>query len=66
MPLSAASNRPQVYEKLGQGMFFDRATFGTDRLVAGAPDGDDPAAWAAFLARTPLAPATRADRAVRH
>jgi spermidine dehydrogenase len=57
--LSKQSNRPEVYEKLGQGVFFDRATFGSDRLVAGLPDGDDPTAWAAFLAQTPLDATTR-------
>ncbi len=62
--LSRDCVRPQIYEGLGHGVFFDKATFGTDRLVAGLPSKwhDDDAAgtspqragWAAFLARTPL------------
>ena len=47
------------YEKLGlsDGVFFDRETFGVDRLVRGSDEAVD----RAFLARTPLTPAVRAD-----
>lgn len=47
------------YERLGlrQGVFFDRETFGTERLVTGAEDEVD----RAFLARVPLSAAARAD-----
>ena len=41
---------------LRRAIFFDRETFGTDRLVVGVPTGRsaDAAAWRAFAARTPL------------
>jgi spermidine dehydrogenase len=47
------------YEKLGlgDGVFFDRETFGVDRLVRGSDETVD----RAFLARTPLTPTVRAD-----
>jgi len=50
---------------LGQGIFFDRETFGEDRLVAGLPDlGEDlpsVAAVGSFIDSTPLSPTARAD-----
>ncbi len=47
------------YEKLGlrHGVFFDRETFGTDRLLTGGGDKVD----RAFLARAPLSARARAD-----
>jgi spermidine dehydrogenase len=71
--LAKACNRPNIYPSLGlkggvvQGrgasFFFDRETFGEDRLVVGAPSDQsaDAAAWRAFLARTPLSEAARRD-----
>lgn len=60
--LSKAHNRPDVYKGLGRGVFLDAATFGRDALIAGMPDDEaDAAAWAAFLARTPLDARARAD-----
>jgi spermidine dehydrogenase len=49
---------PSVYAGLQNGVFFDRETFGSDRLVVLA--GEDlraikPGAWKAFLAQAPLA-----------
>jgi len=58
--------------KLGRAVFFDKETFGEDRLVRGLPgrNGDDEAAehpeahkagWAEFLAATPLSPEVQRD-----
>ena len=59
--LSAASLRPEIYQGLGVGMFFDRASFGSDRLVPGVPAEPVPDDWRAFLARTPLSPLVRSE-----
>jgi spermidine dehydrogenase len=49
----------ELYDSLGmgEGIFFDRETFGSDRLAAGY--GSLP--WPEFAARTPLPPQARAD-----
>jgi spermidine dehydrogenase len=51
----------EVYKGLKTAVFFDRETFGTDRLVVGSPGGRFGAAtgektpsWTEFLAKTPL------------
>lgn len=56
-------NHPEVYQDRGltHGVFFDRETFGQDRLVAGVPTSGDEAAWRAFAAKTPLSAAGRDD-----
>jgi spermidine dehydrogenase len=63
--LAAACDKPDIYSGLGlkPGVFFDKETFGVDRLVVGAPrkTATDGAAWAEFAARTPLSPAAQAD-----
>lgn len=56
----------QVYKGLGFGYFFDKDTFGTERLVTGAPGGSfrgggAPGKWAQFLAKTPLSAEVQQD-----
>jgi spermidine dehydrogenase len=49
----------KFYESRGmsEGVFFDKETFGVDRLVV----GEYKSSWAEFFARTPLSPATQKD-----
>jgi spermidine dehydrogenase len=68
--LTKACDRDDLYPSLGlgRGVFFDKETFGEDRLVTGAPAdrrgrGGAAKAWRAFAARTPLSPAARRDLA---
>jgi len=54
-----------VYKGLKFGVFFDKETFGTDKLVAGVPGGyrggGTEEEWKKFIAQTPLAPEVRRD-----
>ncbi len=53
-----------AYSGLGFGYFFDKETFGNERLVTNAPGGGRQATsgkWADFLARTPLSPKAQED-----
>jgi spermidine dehydrogenase len=68
--LAARYNDSKLYSSIGlrSAIFFDKETFGEDRLVTGKPEGNwqdgSPAGgltWREFLARTPLAPRVRAD-----
>jgi spermidine dehydrogenase len=53
--------------RMSDGVFFDRETFGTDRIVSGAlgmgfgPTETNVAHWREYMARTPLAPQARED-----
>ena len=67
--LAKAHDVEGLYSGLGMGggVFFDRETFGTDRLVAGAPGRAEESAtsaagsWSAFLAKSPLSAAAQRD-----
>jgi spermidine dehydrogenase len=65
--LSKACDRDELYPSLGlsHGIFFDKETFGGDRMVAGVPGGrrgrGSAEAWRTYLARTPLSPQGQAD-----
>ncbi len=52
----------KLFESLGlrHAVFFDRETFGADRLVP-APEDDDPETWPAFVEAAPLSEAARRD-----
>jgi spermidine dehydrogenase len=57
-----------VYHGLGSGYFFDKETFGVDRLVTGVPGGSygsqaatKSQAWPEFLAKTPLSAEAQRD-----
>jgi spermidine dehydrogenase len=56
----------RVYHGLQPAVFFDKETFGVDRLVVGRPGGrrgggQSADAWAAFLHKTPLSPEVQSD-----
>jgi len=67
--LERRDHHPEYYRGLGNAVFFDRETFGADRLVTGLPPttnaggdrGIHVAAWTAFAAQTPLTSQAQAD-----
>jgi spermidine dehydrogenase len=64
--LTKACSRDRLFPSLGltRAVFFDKETFGQDRLVSGVPKRGskaDPSAWRAFLERTPLSQPVRRD-----
>ncbi len=61
--LSRECDVASVYAGMGRGVFFDRETFGTDRLVRldnRVWRNSDPKSWPPFLAKAPLKPAVKA------
>lgn len=56
--LEKSSDRADIYNGLTSATFFDRETFGADKLVVGAPK--DAKAWQTFLKQAPLSEAVRA------
>ena len=54
--LAESSEKEDIYDGLGPATFFDRDTFGADKLVVGGParEDDEVVDWPAFLAQTPL------------
>ena len=54
--LAESSEKEDIYDGLGPATFFDRETFGADKLVVGGParEDDEVIDWPAFLAQTPL------------
>jgi spermidine dehydrogenase len=67
--LQAKCAKPGFYSSLGlkSGTFFDKETFGVDRLVVGEPgrfhrgQPANPQEWEAFLQKTPLSPEVQRD-----
>jgi len=60
--LEAKCTDRSVYKGLKSAYFFDKETFGTERLVAGVPGPSSEAKdWADFLAKTPLSAAAQRD-----
>ncbi len=64
--LSKDCNQTKLYPSLGMGgaVFFDKETFGEDRLVTGVPsrrNGGTAKDWRAFAAKTPLSPQGQRD-----
>jgi spermidine dehydrogenase len=60
--LSRECDVASVYAGMGRAVFFDRETFGMDRLVqldSREWGKTDPKVWPAFLAKAPLAPAVK-------
>ena len=62
--LKANCPKPEIYRGLLPATFFDKETFGEDRLVVGRERSDEeesPVSWKDFLSKTPLDARTRAD-----
>ncbi|MDP9148283.1 MAG: FAD-dependent oxidoreductase, partial [Acidobacteriota bacterium] len=62
--LAEKCDRTETYKNLGPGYFFDKETFGTDKLVVGGPgrrSQTSAANLADFIKRTPLTPDAKRD-----
>jgi spermidine dehydrogenase len=61
--LAESAEKEEVYEGLGPATFFDKETFGADKLVVGGPGREEGETvdWPAFLAQTPLPESARAE-----
>jgi spermidine dehydrogenase len=61
--LAKSAERENYYDGLGPATFFDKDTFGTDRLVVGGPGREDEEVvdWPKFLSQAPLPADTKAE-----
>ncbi len=68
--LQAKCSKPAFYRSLGlkSGIFFDKETFGADRLIVGEPGREygrghagTPQEWDAFMQKSPLSPEVQRD-----
>ena len=62
-PFAKKYDKPDIYKGLAPATFFDKETFGADRLVIGRMRGEEEGTipWKDFLAKAPLSPRTQAD-----
>lgn len=61
--LAKSCDKPDIYKGLAPATFFDKETFGADRLVVGRARGEEEGtiSWKEFLAKAPLSARTQAD-----
>lgn len=56
-------DKPEIYAGLKSATFFDKETFGADKLVIGAPnlEGEEKTDWNSFVAQAPLSDRAKQD-----